>query len=101
MRPAERERNGAAFAVRITELTSTCRVPVKPARCARACVATAAECRRRLDDILDAGKVFWQSAAVDMAVPAARRFQRRVILLLISWFDPPKSKPQLFGIDLL
>jgi hypothetical protein len=71
--------------------------------------ATAAgtKCRRRLDDIRDAGKVFWQSPAVDMAAPAARRFQRRVILPLvsfvlgISWFDPPQSKPQLLGIDLL
>ena len=48
-----------------------------------------------------------QGSAVDTAALAARRFQRRVVLLLISFLlgigllNLSESEPQLLGIDLL
>ena len=53
------------------------------------------------------GRCFGRAPRLTWRFLPRERFQRRVILLLvsfvlgISWFDPPKSKPQLLGIDLL
>lgn len=63
--------------------------------------------RRRLDDVVDTRKMFWQSTAVDMTVLAARHLQSRVILLFLSFIpgigliELFENEPQLLGIDLL